>query len=253
MSLGGVGPGTAPVGVSSRNQPSGSPGILATKLSPFRVGALPSVVVVVVVVVVGTTSVARRGVAGLGNGEGLSAGGEGVEVEVHGGERPRGAPRLGSKVHLDGGGLGAVARRPLDQDVGVLRRRARERVRHGAVREGRVVVAAVGGKSGAGREEPSVAQGMAVRRRGTGREDPSVALEMAVRRREVGVPVRGEGGVDGGSVGVRLGEGVVVVGLVERGVRSLQHLSVPQRSWGLQNNNTERGRGGGGSYSGAAL
>jgi hypothetical protein len=83
-------------------------------------------------------------VAGLGAGGGLSAGGEGVEVKVHGGQRSRGAPRLGPEVDLDGRGPGAVRRRPLDQDVGVLRRCARQRVRGGGGREARVVDAVVG-------------------------------------------------------------------------------------------------------------
>jgi hypothetical protein len=39
---------------------------------------------------------------------------------------------------------------------------------------------------------------------------------------------------------VLLGEGVALVGLVERGVRSLDHQPVSQRNWRLQKNKTER-------------
>lgn len=113
-----VGPGTAPVGVSSRNQRSLLiAAILTTKHSARRVGALHSGIVM------GPSRIDQVGVASLGTWErlleeGVSAGREGVEVEVQGGECCRGDPGLGAEVDLDSGGLGAVRRCPLDQDVG---------------------------------------------------------------------------------------------------------------------------------------
>jgi len=105
--------------------------------------------------VVGPPGVGRVGLApGLRSGEGLrgegvsAAGGEGVEVEVQGRECCH--PGLGAKVDLDDGGSGALRRRPLDQDVGVAGRRTRERVRHRAVREARVIDAVWEGPLGEG-------------------------------------------------------------------------------------------------------